>query len=80
MKLNCWWYMSYNTSTGLFTPHNGFYVTASINHFIRPGAVRISATDSVSGGSTIATYNAAAGQVSIVGHNTKAQVSPSTAN
>jgi len=71
VKLNCWWYMSYNATTGLFTPLNGFYVTASINHFIRPGAVRINATDSVSGGSTVATYNAPVGQVSVVGHNTK---------
>ena len=68
--LNCWWYMSYSPSTGLFTPHNGFYVTASINHFIRPGAVRISANDSVSGGNTVAFYNPSNGQVSIVGHNT----------
>ncbi len=68
--LNCWWYMSYSPSTGLFTPHNGFYVTASINHFIRPGAVRISANDSVSGGNTVAFYNPTNGQVSIVGHNT----------
>ncbi|MFZ3213773.1 MAG: Ig-like domain-containing protein [Terriglobales bacterium] len=69
VPLNCFWYMSYNTGTGVFAPLNGFYVTASINHFIRPGSVRISATDTVSGGNTVATYNSAAGQVSIVGHN-----------
>jgi O-glycosyl hydrolase len=67
---NCWGLLAYDPTTGAYTPRKRFYVNAQINHFVRPGAVRISVTDSISGlGNVVAFYQLAAEQVSIVGHN-----------
>lgn len=44
-------------------------MNAQLYRFIRPGAVRISVTDSISGLDAAAFYLGSSGQVSIIGHN-----------
>ena len=65
-----WGLLAYNTATGVYTPRKRFYVNAQLNAFIRPGAKRISVNTSVTGLTALAFYDAAEGEVAIVGHNT----------
>ncbi len=65
-----WGLLAYNTATGVYTPRKRFYANAQLTAFIRPGAKRVSVSTSVTGLTALAFYDAAKGQVAIVGHNT----------
>jgi len=68
--LNDFYHMLYNSGTGLFTAHKGFYVTAILASGIKPGIVRISATTTLGSNFRVfAFYNSTTGKVSVLGHN-----------
>ena len=64
-----WGLLSYDQSSGIYSPRKRFYVNSQINRFVTPGAQTLAVTDSISG-YVDAFYNPATKKITIVGHNT----------
>ena len=64
-----WGLLGYDTGSGVYTPRKRFYTNAQLTAFIRPGARRVLLSTGVTGLTALAFYDAARGQISIVGHN-----------
>ncbi len=64
-----WGLLSYNQSSGVYTPRKRFYVNSQINRFVTPGAQALAVTDSIPG-YVDAFYNPTTKKITIVGHNT----------
>ncbi|HEX2971031.1 MAG TPA: Ig-like domain-containing protein, partial [Tepidisphaeraceae bacterium] len=65
-----WGMLKYDQATGTYTPRKRFYAFAQVMKFVEPGSVRIAAMESNSYLTAYAFYNAATGDVTIVGENT----------
>jgi O-glycosyl hydrolase len=65
-----WGLIAYNQNTGAYSARKRFYANAQVNRYIRPGAKRISLTESLNSVTqSVATYDSAAGKLTIVGYN-----------
>ena len=68
--------LAYNTASRTYTPRKGFYESAQLFKFVRPGAWRIGASTSSSNLTVYAFYHAATERLTIVGRSTAANSLP----
>ena len=64
-----WGLLSYNDSSGVYTPRKRMYINAHVFKYVRPGAVRISISTSQTGLTLLAFSNPITKRITIVGEN-----------
>lgn len=68
-KFQAWGVLAYSPDTGDFSPRTRFNTSAQIFRFVRPGMVRVAASESSGGLSLVAFLDPDSGALSIVGRN-----------
>ena len=64
-----WGLLSYNKTTGVYTPRKRMYINAHVFKYVEPGAVRISTSTTQSGLTLLAFTNPITNRLTIVGNN-----------